>query len=217
MPPVKPNLEKLGIDLPDGAIGLNLSPLMARSVCDGNLRAWLSRCIDIVTAICDALEGPVILIPHVTSAEILEDDFRLLVEIKNAVPKSHQQKLLLIPPHLSAAETKWVISRCRAFAGARTHATIAAYSSCVPTLSFAYSLKAKGLNRDIFGNQDYCINGDKLTASLVTERLIALLLNADAIRIHLRSQVENIRTQSYRAGALLKQVIDKEIIPMGNA
>lgn len=48
-------------------------------------------------------------------------------------------------------ELKGYISRCRFFIGARTHATIAAYSTCVPTLVVGYSIKAKGIAKDIFG------------------------------------------------------------------
>ena len=51
-------------------------------------------------------------------------------------------------------ELKGYISRCRMFIGARTHATIAAYSTCVPTLVIGYSVKAKGIAKDIFGTYE---------------------------------------------------------------
>ena len=50
-------------------------------------------------------------------------------------------------------EMKGFIARCRFFVGARTHATIAAYSSCVPTLVVGYSVKAGGLQRDLLGQK----------------------------------------------------------------
>ncbi len=37
---------------------------------------------------------------------------------------------------------------------ARTHATIAAYSSCVPTLVVGYSIKARGIAKDLFGTDE---------------------------------------------------------------
>ena len=46
---------------------------------------------------------------------------------------------------------KWVISQCSYFIGARTHATIAAYSTGVPTLVLGYSVKSEGIAQDIFG------------------------------------------------------------------
>lgn len=50
-------------------------------------------------------------------------------------------------------QLKDCIARCSFFIGARTHATIAAYSSCVPTLAVGYSVKAKGIATDLFGTE----------------------------------------------------------------
>ena len=51
----------------------------------------------------------------------------------------------------NAPQLKWVISNCKMFIGARTHSTIAAYSTCVPTLVIGYSVKARGIAKDLFG------------------------------------------------------------------
>ncbi len=51
-------------------------------------------------------------------------------------------------------ELKGFIGRCRFFVGARTHATIAAYSMGVPTLVVGYSVKARGIARDLFGTEE---------------------------------------------------------------
>lgn len=48
-------------------------------------------------------------------------------------------------------QLKGYIARCRFFVGARTHATIAAYSSFVPTLVVGYSVKSRGIAQDLFG------------------------------------------------------------------
>jgi polysaccharide pyruvyl transferase WcaK-like protein len=63
-------------------------------------------------------------------------------------------------------ELKHIISRCRFFIGARTHVTIAAYSSCVPTLVLGYSVKSRGIARDLFGTEvGYVLPVQKLTDS----------------------------------------------------
>ena len=38
------------------------------------------------------------------------------------------------------------------FVGCRTHSTIAAYSTCVPTLVVGYSIKSRGIAKDLFGD-----------------------------------------------------------------
>jgi polysaccharide pyruvyl transferase WcaK-like protein len=54
----------------------------------------------------------------------------------------------------SCEELKGYIARLRFFVGARTHATIAAYSSLVPTLALGYSVKARGIALDLFGTEE---------------------------------------------------------------
>jgi polysaccharide pyruvyl transferase WcaK-like protein len=62
-------------------------------------------------------------------------------------------------------QLKGFISRCRFFIGARTHATIAAYSTCVPTLVMGYSTKSRGIATDLFGTDDhYVLPVQELTA-----------------------------------------------------
>jgi polysaccharide pyruvyl transferase WcaK-like protein len=66
----------------------------------------------------------------------------------------HQNpRLIMIEDH-TAPELKYIISKCDFFVGTRTHATIAAYSSCVPTLVVGYSVKARGIARDLFGTEE---------------------------------------------------------------
>ena len=52
---------------------------------------------------------------------------------------------------------KGYISKCKLFIGARTHATIAAYSTNVPTLVIGYSTKATGIAADIFGTAEHYV------------------------------------------------------------
>ena len=54
----------------------------------------------------------------------------------------------------NCCELKGYIARCRFFVGARTHATIAAYSTGVPTLVVGYSVKSRGIARDLFGTEE---------------------------------------------------------------
>ena len=62
--------------------------------------------------------------------------------------------MILLPGTLNAIQVKGYIRRLRALVTARTHASIAGYSSSVPTLVIGYSIKAKGIARDLFGNED---------------------------------------------------------------
>lgn len=91
----------------------------------------------------------VALIPHVTNER--GGDQIILGRIAE---KLNSEQVTLIPETLTAAEYKDIISQCDMFIGARTHATIAAYSTCVPTLVIGYSVKSKGIARDIFSTDE---------------------------------------------------------------
>ena len=72
---------------------------------------------------------------------------------------------------------------------ARTHASIAAYSSCVPTLVIGYSVKAKGIAKDIFGTYDkYVLPAQSFYKNTeLIDSFEWLWKNEDSIRNHLKS------------------------------
>jgi polysaccharide pyruvyl transferase WcaK-like protein len=95
------------------------------------------------------------------------------------------------------------------FAGARTHSTIASLSSGIPTLSFAYSIKAKGINRDIFGHEEYCLDPARLTPEIVTSGIESMLADTDRIKRELEEKIPRIRTNAMNAGMYLKELLDR--------
>ena len=86
-------------------------------------------------------------------------------------------------------ELKGYIARCRFFIGARTHATIAAYSTLVPTLVLGYSVKSRGIARDLFGSEEhYVIPVQGMTdANALADGFDWLLENESTIRCHLEA------------------------------
>ena len=113
----------------------------------------------------------------------------------------------LIPDNLNAAETKWVISKMAVFAGARTHATIAAISSGIPTLSFAYSLKARGINDDIYGHAEYCLEPQQLRPDIVAEKIEVLFNRSDEIKEQIQAALPKTKKLAMDAGKYLKDII----------
>ena len=85
------------------------------------------------------------LTPHVIEGEIMITKllYKYYEEFKDT------GRVIILPDHLNAIQYKGYIARMRFFIGARTHATIAAYSNCVPTMVLGYSVKSKGIAKDI--------------------------------------------------------------------
>lgn len=204
MDPVKPEGIEDVLPLDEEAIGLNLSPLMAKYVTGGDLDAWTSRAASIIERVAQTTEMPVYLIPHVTNPTSNDHEF---MQRALSLIKDRNGNITLVSPEYNAAETKWIISRMAFFAGARTHSTIAALSTGVPTLSFAYSIKAQGINRDIFGHTDYCMDPEDLDAEAVAGRVTSMLGEAAAIRNDLAGRVPAVQRAALHAGMGLKHLI----------
>ncbi|MGB4680382.1 polysaccharide pyruvyl transferase family protein, partial [Methanothrix sp.] len=165
MDAVQPD-EKLYID--EGAIGLNLSPMMAKFVTGGDMEQWTKIAAAIIAEVVRRTERKVYLISHVTNPN--SNDYTFMQRTVSLMA-GEKDKITLIPPIYNAEQTKWIIGQMAVFAGARTHSTIAALSSGVPTLSFAYSIKATGINRDLFGHTDYCRGPLNLNTEAVSDRI----------------------------------------------
>lgn len=204
MDAVKPEGIDDEIPVDEEMIGINLSPLMAKYTTNGDLDAWTDMAASIIDNVSQNTDVPICLIPHVTNPTSNDHSFmqQALSRIEN-----NGKKIFLMRPNYDAAETKWVISQMVFFAGARTHSTIAALSSGVPTLSFAYSIKAKGINRDIFGHTDYCMEPTELNQEAVSNRIISMLEDNTIIRKYLTENQSNVQGSAMGAGMELKHLI----------
>lgn len=203
------SVEPGGIDdeihIDDEAIGLNLSPLIARYVTGGNLDVWASKAASIIDSVAKTTEMPIYLIPHVTTPT--SNDYSFMQQALSQID-SRKKDIFLVPPKYNATETKWIISKMSLFAGARTHSTIAALSSNVPTLSFAYSIKAQGINRDIFGHTRYCIDSAELSTENVSKQIKSMLDEKVSIRCELENEIPKIQSAALSAGVELKRLIE---------
>ena len=128
-------------------IGINVSPMIVRhEKVDG---ITIRNYRELMEHILEDKNNSIALIPHVMWKN--NDDRLALEELYRGYEKDER---VILFPDMPCQKIKYVISKCRAFIGARTHATIAAYSSCVPTLVVGYSVKALGIARDLFGSEE---------------------------------------------------------------
>lgn len=181
-------LDRVDLPLPEGwvegkMIGINASPLILSSG-DGEL--ILSAYRRLIECILETTDCSVALIPHVVMPD--NDDREVLRKFFEEY--RHTGRILLLEDH-NCEELKGYIARCRFFIGARTHATIAAYSTCVPTLVAGYSVKSRGIARDIFGTEEgYVVPVQGLTSEReLADAFRKLWQREDEIRQHLRSMM----------------------------
>ena len=148
-------LQKRELPLPEGfaegnTVGINVSPMIQDNEKESGITM---ECYEaLIRYIIDHTDFQIALIPHVVWAR--NDDRK---PIHTLYEKFKDTGRVVEIGDGTCEELKGYISRCRLFVGARTHATIAAYSSCVPTLVVGYSVKARGIARDLFGQEEHYV------------------------------------------------------------
>ena len=172
-------------------VGINVSPMAESYARDGG--AVLEAFRDLIRHILDTTQMDVALIPHVVWQR--SDDRVPLQKLCDAFRETGRVTMI---PDLPAEQLKGIIANCRFFIGARTHATIAAYSSLVPTLVIGYSVKARGIAEDLFGRSfRYVLPVQELhTGEQLLDACDWLFANEDEIRYDLAGAIPLFRAKA---------------------
>ena len=170
------------VELPaEHYIGVNVSPMIKQRETVPGITIENYKLM--IKYILDNTNDSVALIPHVVWKS--NDDREALKELKAEFPDN--DRVIMVDDH-NAVQQKYILAHCRMFIGARTHATIAAYSSCVPTLVVGYSIKAKGIAKDLFGRyENYVLPVQNLkNVDDLTKAFCWLMKHENDIRQHLK-------------------------------
>ena len=189
-------------NLSNNIIGINFSPYAL-----GNDRIGFQNYMELVDWILGNTDLDILLIPHVFKSHSNDvTSLRMLFQEIN-----NKERVTLISNEYNCCELKGIIRRCLFFVGARTHSTIAAYSSCVPTLVLGYSVKAKGIAKDLFGSyENYVVPVQELTDTLeLTHKFQWLYEHEDEIRHHLNEIMPAYIQSAYKGAEVLKQFVKK--------
>lgn len=140
------------LPLPEGfalgnTVGINVSPMIQDN--EKKSGVTMENYKELISFIIQNTDMQITLIPHVVWER--NDDRGPLHELYRAFADTGR---VVEIGDGGCEELKGFIGRCRFFVGARTHATIAAYSMGVPTLVAGYSVKARGIARDLFGTDE---------------------------------------------------------------
>lgn len=200
-------LKRVDLPLPRGwvegkMIGINASPLILQNA--KNEEAALNAYRKLIEYIIEETPYHVALIPHVVWET--NDDRKPLSMLYEEFKASG--KVVLIEDH-NCMELKGYIARCKMFVGARTHSTIASYSSCVPTLVLGYSVKSKGIAKDLFGtSENYVIPVQNLKyEDELLNNFKWLSDHEEEIRNHLESIMEEYKSRLEIAKNQLNELI----------
>lgn len=194
-----PNIFKKGKKV----IGINVSPLISKFT--DNKNNILDSLKELINYILKETDLNIALIPHVYIEG--NNDLDSLKMIKD-IYKQEQRIELLNEKIYDCEELKFIISNCSFFIPARTHASIAAYSSLVPTLVIGYSVKSKGIALDLFGDyENFVIPVDKMTPELLLNKFKYIQENEKQIIKILQEKIPSIQEKSNNLiNALLEKI-----------
>lgn len=183
-------------------VGINVSPHIL--TCEKENGIAYKNYVELVKYILENTDYSIALIPHVVWDT--NDDRKVLHKLYEDIGNS--ERVFLVEDH-TAPELKYIISKCSLFVGARTHATIAAYSTCVPTLVVGYSVKARGIAKDLFGQEEnYVIPVQSLDDPMIlTNAFKWLESNQEKIRLHLEKIMPEYIARCYKVKGKIMELI----------
>lgn len=213
-PDIAFSLEIQKINLPEsfnseeGIVGLNISPMILNYQSDGtDIIASVKKLIDYILS---NHKYKVALIPHV----YIEDgnDLNTLKKIKEMY--SNDERVFVLNEKIyNCNELKYIISKCRFLIAARTHASIAGYSTNVPTLVLGYSIKSKGIAKDIFGNyEDYVLPTEEIGEKKLIEKFKYLVKNEEKIKNVLEEKMPIFKKKAEKLFEMILEKLDNENI-----
>ena len=220
MAPLEPSDEGVRALVAEKPLAVNISPLLSAyrgakrtmpwEITSTDLAPWIIEAADMVLSLQREAELPILLVPHVGSKLAGIDDFSFLNAVHRECMERGSSRISVVGGNPNARELKWLISHCRGLVAARTHATIAAFSEGVPTISLGYSRKALGINQDVFDTTEFCIRANELNASSLTARVRSMLEQESAIRKHLLERGAQHRAKAMAAGPKLLELLAQD-------
>lgn len=184
-------------------VGVNVSPTVGNIV-DG-VDITFANYEKMIQYIIDSTQYSVMLIPHVVWPKSND-----MVPLRQLYDKFKSTgRVLLIDKFKDCTELKGYIAKCDMFIGARTHSTIAAYSSCVPCVVVGYSVKADGIATELFGTKkDYVVSSQQLTDDdTLTKSFIWLDENKGQIKEKLQEIMPDYIASAYKAAEEIRKII----------
>ena len=198
-------LNKKEVELPKGfvegnTVGLNVSELI---VSEKYSKSY-EYIVGLVKEILEKTDMTICLIPHVYSISKNIGDWPILLRLYKDL---NNERVCIIDKEYNCEQLKYIISKCRFLVAARTHASIAAYSSFVPTLVLGYSVKSKGIAQDLFGTYEhYVLSNKEMTPQKLSADFWFIYRNEHAIRDKLSDYLPQYRQQLLDAIYILNEL-----------
>lgn len=199
-------MEKCGLPygFEDGnTVGINISNLIMGKRVGAPEDIVISNYKKVIEYLLFKTNYKILLIQHV-----LNNGFDLDATKKLYKGYEDEERIIVMQAEtVNAVQLKYIISHLNVLLTARTHASIAAYSTNVPTFVVGYSVKSFGIAEDLFGSSNNYVVGvrELNTDSDLLEKFKFVLEKQDDIRDHLFEMMPKYKIKTLEFGEVLKK------------
>lgn len=190
-------------------VAINISPAVTLNA--ENKELLYENYKNLVRKILNDSDMNVALLPHVYAEnDFTQEDLLEASRIKEDFKDNN--RVFIIHDFYTSRELKYIISKCRFLFTARTHASIAGYSSEIPTIVIGYSIKAKGIALDLFGTyENYVLECQKFTSSTdLANSYDFLLENENRIRRVLHQKNKELSNRVEEACKIVRSIAEEK-------
>lgn len=181
-------------------IGINLSNYVMGGF---DLNTAFAKEVDkLIRHILQTTDYHILLIPHVLWKG--QDD-RIISNLINRIYNSRRINIL-DSDKLSYGQIRHIIAKCSCFIGARTHSVISAYSTCTPTIAIGYSIKSKGIAKDIGMPSNTVIDSINIKPGILLRTFLSLIEDKENIRKSLSKTIDTYKARTWNASNIMKHL-----------
>lgn len=160
-----------------------------------------------INYIIDNSNMHILLIPHVFWKE--QDDRIIAINVINEFKKYSDRITLLDADKYNYQELRYIISNCYCFIGGRTHAVISAYATCTPAIALGYSIKSKGIAKDLGLSEMLVVDCTKnITPGCLQNSFKYLVDNYDEIKTNLTAVIPEYVKRPYEINEIIANGIE---------
>lgn len=182
-------------------IGLNLSNYVMGGF--GYDTMFAQEVDSLIQYILENTDKQILLIPHVLWKN--QDD-RIISKLIKEKYNSSDRISVLDVYNLNYCQIRYVISNCYCFIGARTHAVISAYSTNTPAIAIGYSIKSKGIAKDIGMPSETIVDSKNIKRGQLLESFKYVIENNCEIRNFLSVNMVKYCAEAWNASSVINMV-----------
>jgi len=188
-------------------IGLNLSPLSLNQIFNDEAKEKiLLKQTNIIEELIAIYQAEIILIPHVVSQSINDDDLRFLKQLISRVNDKFRDNVYIIDDDPGFIGIKNILNKCDVLITARMHCAINALEAGVPTIFISYSKKSEGMACYVYGNKKWVIPLKNFESANILTVLDTLLNEKENIESFLVKKMEHIKLDAFKPLEILNDM-----------